>query len=165
MWELLSELVLPQIRVEVLTTLLAREIEKPHSLNIVVSRHLMFHRFLKNDYIFSLVGVGPEAIPHLRRYLEHLNSLIENGSVKTPQNLNRLPKVEKRQLILCTLGLLSDKTVYRQVMEIFLEAADDLLRAFAARALGEMKNKAAIPALKRALKDGCQVTYPTDVRF
>ena len=71
----------------------------------------------------------------------------------------------ERQLTLCTLGLLSDKTVYPQVMQVFLEIEDGYFRALAARALGKIKNKAAIPSLKRALKDGFHVTYTTDVRL
>ena len=147
----------PQIRVSALTTVLAREIEDPYSARPLPSGYITLSEYLKRQYIFALVDVGSEAIPHLKRHLEYLQPPIRKGSGSEgrPQ---RGAKVAERQLILCTLGLLSDKVVYPEVMAIFLEAEDGEIRTLAAMALEKIKNKAAIPALKRALKDDFQRT-------
>lgn len=148
-----------QIRVTVLTTVLAREIENPYSLHLIPCGYVPFSEYLKRQYIFALVDVGPEALPYLKQHLKRLKLPVANksGSVESPQSLRAKSTIVERELILCTLGLFSDKAVYPEVMAIFLEVEDGYLRSLAAMALEKIKNKAAIPALKRALKDDFRV--------
>ena len=86
-----------------------------------------------------------------------------SGSLWKPQSLKNRSNVEEKQLTLCTLGLLRDKAIYLEVMDIFLEAEDGEVRTLAAMALGKLKNRAAIPALKRALKDDFHLPVHSDV--
>ncbi len=155
----------PQIRVNVLTTVLSKEVEDPYSLNPRPVGYGTFSSYLKRQYIFALVDIGPEAIPHLRRHLSHLELRMQpgSGSLGKPQSLKNRSNVEEKQLTLCTLGLLRDKAIYLEVMDIFLEAEDGEVRTLAAMALGKLKNRAAIPALKRALKDDFHLPVHSDV--
>ena len=155
----------PQIRVNVLTTVLSKEVEDPYSLNPRPVGYGTFSSYLKRQYIFALVDIGSEAIPHLRRHLRHLELRMESGAGSSgkPQSGKNRSNVVEKQLTLCTLGLLRDKTVFPEVMDIFLEAEDGEVRTLAAMALEKLKNRAAIPTLKRALKDEFHLPVHSDV--
>ncbi len=156
----------PQIRVNVLTTVLSKEIEDPCSLNLIPNGYLTLSGYLQRQYIFALVDIGFEAIPNLRRHLKHLELRMElgSGSLGKPQSVkHRSNVVVEKQLTLCTLGFHRDKTVFPEVMDIFLETEDGYVRSLAAMALEKLNNRAAIPALKRALKDDFHVTFTTCV--
>lgn len=72
--------------------------------------------------------------------------------------------VAEMQYTLLALGSLGEKEVFLDVLALFkAEDSDGFLRRKAARALGKLKNKSAIPDLKRALEDDFHVTYRTSV--
>lgn len=155
----------PKIRVNVLTTVLSKEIENPYSLNPLPGGYGTFSCYLKRQYIFALVDVGSEAIPHLRRHLRRLEMRMEpgSGSLGKTQSVKHRSSVEEKQFAVCTLGLLRDKTVFPKVMDIFLKTEDGEVRTLAAMALEKLKNRAAIPALKRALKDDFHLPVHSDI--
>ena len=114
--------------------------------------------YIQGQYIFALRDVGAEAIPHLRKHLEQLKVSVQNISLSlgNTESLN----VEELQYTLIALGWLGDKEVFPDILEILEnEKIDGYMRQKAAMALGEINNRAAIPALKRALKDDFHVNY------
>lgn len=114
--------------------------------------------YIQGQYVFGLEDVGAEAIPHLKRHLEQLKLSVQSLSASLG-DLNSVDTVEM-QHILCALGLLRDKDVFDEVLQLLEdEEIDGYIRQTAAMALGEIQNKAAIPALKRALKDDFYVNY------
>ena len=143
----------PKNRVDVLTTVLREELENPCPIQeLIHGGYATPTVYLQGQYVFALEDVGAEAIPHLRRHLEQLRLSVQHlsPSLDNEQDV----KVVEFQHTLCALGLLRDKQVFREVLELLENKLNDgYIRQRAARALGTLKNKAAIPALTRALKD------------
>ena len=149
----------PKIRVDVLTTILRHEIENPCPVtHFIHGGYATPTVYIQGQYIFALRDVGAEAIPHLRKHSEQLKVSVQNISLSlgNTESLN----VKELQYTLIALGWLGDKEVFPDILEILEnEKIDGYMRQKAAMALGEINNRAAIPALKRALKDDFHVNY------
>ena len=149
----------PKIRVTVLTTVLRHELENPCPItHFAPGAYATPTVYIQKQYVFGLEDVGVEAIPHLRRHLDQLKLEIQNISPSLG-NQNDVRVVEF-QHTLCALGLLGDKEVFTEVLKIVEDEDEDgYMRQMATMALGQLKNKEAIPTLKRALKDDFHVIY------
>ena len=143
----------PRNRVDVLKTVLREELENPCPIQkLIHGGYVIPTVYIQGQYIFALEDIGVKAIPHLKRHLEQLRLSVQHLSPSLGND--RAEKVVEFQHILCALGLLRDKEVFRDVLELLEDRrVDGFIRQRAARALGKLGNKAAIPALTRALKD------------
>ena len=153
----------PKIRVDVLTTILRHELEYPCPVtHFIHGGYATPTVYIQKQYVFGLEDVGAKAIPHLRKRLEQLKVSVQSASrsLGNRQNVN----VAEMQYTLLALGSLGEKEVFLDVLALFkAEDSNGILRKKAAVALGKLKNKAAIPDLKRALKDDFHVSYRTCV--
>ena len=153
----------PKIRVDVLTTILRHELEYPCPVtHFIHGGYATPTVYIQKQYVFGLEDVGAKAIPHLRKRLEQLKVSVQSASrsLGNRQNVN----VAEMQYTLLALGSLGEKEVFLDVLALFkAEDSNGILRQKAAVALGKLKNKAAIPDLKRALKDDFHVSYRTCV--
>ena len=150
----------PKNRVDVLTTILRHELENPCPITgFIHGGYGTPTSYIQRQYVFGLEDVGAEAIPHLRKRLNQVKVAVQNIS----PSLGNTDTVDvtEMQHTLCALGLLGDKESFEDVLEILEdEDGDGYMRQMAAMALGKINNQAAIPALKRALKDNFRVDYP-----
>ena len=149
----------PKVRVNVLTAILREELENPCPGKIMADGWYVFPTvYLQKQYVFGLEDVGSRAIPHLRKHLVQLKLTVQNISPSLG-NTDSVDTVEI-QHTLCALGLLADKDVLKDLREVLEdEDGDGYVRQMAAVALGNIGDKSAIPALKRALKDDFHVNY------
>ena len=149
----------PKIRVTVLKTVLRHELENPCPItHFMTGAYVTPTVYIQKQYVFGLGDIGAEAIPHLKRHLEQLKVSVQNISPSLG-DLNSLD-VAEMQHVLCALGLLRDKDVFDDVLQLLEdEEVDGYIRQMATYALNKLSNKAAIPALKRALKDDFHVIY------
>ena len=154
-----DESISPKIRVTVLTTILRHELENPCPVtHFIHGGYVTPTVYIQKQYVFGLGDIGAEAIPYLRKHLEQLKVSVQNISPSLG-DLNNVDVVEMHH-ILCALGLLRDKDVFDDVLELLEdEEVDGYIRQMATLALNKLNNKAAIPALKRALKDDFHVIY------
>ena len=147
-----------------LTTILRHELENPCPVtHFIHGGYVTPTVFIQRQYVFGLENVGVEAIPHLRKRLDQLKVSVQNisPSLGNTENVD----VVEMQHTLCALGLLRDKDVFDDVLALLEdEEVDGYIRQIAAVALGNLNNKAAIPALKRALKDVFHVIHPHTAR-
>ena len=149
----------PKNRVAVLIAILRHELENPCSLtHFIHGGYIAPTGYIQRQYVFGLEDIGSRAIPHLRKHLVQLKLSIQNLSPSLG-NTESVDMVEM-QHILCALGLLADKDVLKDLLKILEdEDGDGYIRQMAARALGNIGDKSAIPALTRALKDDFHVNY------
>ena len=154
-----DESISPKIRVTVLKTVLRHELENPCPItHFMTGAYVTPTVYIQKQYVFGLGDIGAEAIPHLKRHLEQLKVSVQNISPSLG-DLNSLD-VAEMQHVLCALGLLRDKDVFDDVLQLLEdEEVDGYIRQMATYALNKLSNKAAIPALKRALKDDFHVIY------
>ena len=154
-----DESISSKIRVTVLTTVLRHELENPCPVtHFIHGGYATPTVYIQKQYVFGLGDIGAEAIPHLKRHLEQLKVSVQNLSASLG-DLNSVDVVEM-QHTLCALGLLRDKDVFDDVLELLEdEEVDGYIRQMATWALNKLNNKAAIPALKHALKDDFHVIY------
>lgn len=106
--------------------------------------YLSTAEYTKRQHEFSLEDLGPASVPLLRERLS-----VANGEVR-------------QRLAIALAGLGDDKQA-DMLIRMLDESADGNLRACAARSLGRLGRKEAIPALKRRLTDDFVVEYSTDV--
>ena len=155
-----DESISPKNRVDVLTTILRHELENPCPLTgFIHGGYGTPTSYIQRQYVFGLEDVGAKAIPHLRKHLDKVKVAVQNIS----PSLGNTDSVDvaEMQHTLCALGLLGDKETFTEVLKILKdEDGDGYMRQMAAMALGRIKNRAAIPALKRALQDDFRVDYP-----
>lgn len=155
--------ILPKNRVNALLTVLRHELENPcPRQDLIHGGYVTPTIYLQGRYLAALEDVGTVAIPHLRRHLDRLKLSVQSASrsLGNRQNVN----VAEMQYTLLALGSLGKKEVFLDVLALFkAEDSNGILRKKAAVALGKLKNKAAIPDLKRALKDDFHVSYRTCV--
>ena len=154
-----DESISPKDRVAVLTTVLKNELENPCPVtHFIHGGYATPTVYIQGQYVFALEDVGAEAIPLLKRHLEQLKVSVQNISPSLG-DLNSVD-VAEMQHILCALGLLRDKDVFDDVLELLEdEEVDGYIRQMATGALENLGNKAAIPALKHALKDNFHVNF------
>ena len=147
----------PKVRVNVLTTVLREELENPCPGDRMADGwYVLPTVYLQKQYVFGLEDIGSRAIPHLRKHLIQLKLSVQNISPSLG-NTDSVDAVEM-QHILCALGLLADKEVLKDLIKILEdEDGDGYIRQMAAKALGNIGDKSAIPALKRALNDDFHV--------
>ena len=150
----------PKNRVDVITTILRHELENPCPVTgFIYGGYATPTVYIQGQYVFGLEDIGAEAIPHLRKRLIQLKLSVQNISPSLGDT-NSVDVVEM-QHILCALGLLGDKESFDEVLKILEDKdGDGYMRQIAAIALGRIKNKTAIPALKCALRDDFRVDYP-----
>lgn len=155
-----DESISPKNRVAVLTTILRHELENPCPITgFIHGGYGTPTSYIQRQYVFGLEDIGSKAIPHLKKRLNQVKVVVQNISPSLG-NTDSVD-VEEMQHTLCALGLLGDKESFREVLKILKdEDGDGYRRQMAAMALGRIKNRAAIPALKRALKDDFRVDYP-----
>ena len=155
-----DESISPKNRVDVLTTILRRELENPCPITgFIHGGYGTPTSYIQRQYVFGLEDVGAKAIPHLRKHLDKVKVAVQNIS----PSLGNTDSVDvaEMQHTLCALGLPGDKESFTEVLKILKdEDGDGYMRQMAAMALGRIKNKVAIPTLKRALKDDFRVDYP-----
>lgn len=138
-------------QVNALTTVLREELENPcPNPGPIYGAYGPPTIYIRKQYVFALVNVGNEALPYLRQHLEQLKLAVQNLS----PSLSNQQSVATAEIQHCliSLGLLGDKEVFPEVLKL-LEIDDGYVRQMAAGALANLKNKAAIRALKRALTD------------
>ena len=155
----------PKIRVEVLTTILSHELENPYPVTrFIHGGYVTPTVYIQKQYVFGLEDIGSRAIPHLRKHLIQVKLSVQNISPSLG-DLNSVD-VAEMQHILCALGLLRDKDVFDDVLELLEdEEVDGYIRQMATGALENLGNKAAIPALKHALKDNSHVNFHVHSRI
>ena len=155
-----DESISPKNRVDVLTTILRRELENPCPITgFIHGGYVTPTGYIQRQYVFGLEDVGAKAIPHLRKRLDKVKVAVQNISPSLG-NTDTVD-VEEMQHTLRALGLLGDEESFTEVLKILKdEDGDGYMRQMAAMALGRIKNKGAIPTLKRALKDDFRVDYP-----
>ena len=155
-----NESISPKDRVAVLTTVLRNELENP--CPITHFKHGSYATptvYIQGQYVFAFEDIGAEAILYLKRHLQQLKVSVQNIS----PSLGNTESVDvaEMQHVLCALGLLRDKDVFDDVLALLEDKkVDGYMRQMATWALNKLNNKAAIPALKRALKDDFHVIYP-----
>ena len=149
----------PKVRVDVLTTVLREELENPCPGESLGDGKIgPPTAIIQKRYVFCLEDIGSRAIPHLRKHLIQLKLSVQNISPSLG-NTDSVDAVEM-QHIQCALGLLADKDVLKDLIKILEdEDGDGYIRQMAAVALGNIGDKLAIPALKRALNDDFHVNY------
>ena len=154
-----DESISPKNRVDALKAVLRDELENPCPIQEFIESGIGTPTvYIQKQYVFGLEDIGTGAIPYLRRHLDQLKLEIQNMSPSLG-NQNDVRTVEL-QYILCALGLLTNTDVLRDLIKIVEdEDGDGYIRQTAARALGKIGDKSAIPVLKRALKDDFSVDY------
>ena len=137
----------PKIRVTVLTTILRHELENPCPVtHFIHGGYVTPTVYIQRQYVFGFEDIGVRAVPHLRRNLVQLKLTVQNISPSLG-NTDSVDTIEI-QHILCALGLLADKDVLKDLLEILEdEDGDGYIRQMAAKALGNVGDKSSIPAL------------------
>ena len=154
-----DESIWPKNRMDALKAVLREELENPCPLQeFIHGGYATPTVHIQGQYLFGFQDIGTEAIPYLRRHLDQLKLEIQNISPSLG-NQNDVRVVEL-QYILCALGLLGDKESFTEVLTIVEDEDEDVsIRQKAIMALEKLKNKEAIPALKRALKDDFRIDF------
>ncbi len=134
-------------RVKIQILMLAKELEEPTSHERIHGGIASITEYLQGQYIRALADIGSEAIPFLRQHLQ----VLEKAKKKT--------RVLESQCTLLSLGLLKADRVRPHIEEILLKDKDGMQRALAAYVLDKMEDKAAIPALIKALRDDFHVKH------
>jgi hypothetical protein len=136
-----------QEKVDILIKALDDEIKNPTSNNYVRGTgYATVTESLKTHYMLGLEDIGAPVIPFLKEKLK-----ISHGELK------------KR--IQITLGHLGDQDVYSDMVDLLSYDNDGYIRSSAARALGDIGNKDAIPVLLKAIHDPFVVPSGSDVFF
>jgi HEAT repeat protein len=130
-----------ETRVNLILNELEKECRNPTSLEFDEDSYAPITECIKCRYRIIIEDIGTSAIPFLKKRMKK-------------------SKGEFKQRLVITLGFLKEQSVYSDLINILTKEKDGWLRAWAARALGILGNKNAIPFLKEALKDEFFVIPP-----
>lgn len=108
--------------------------ECDHPISEKLHGYVTESEYLIRQYVFALENIGPSVIPSIKEILGSAGGKFRNR-------------------LIVVLGSLDDETVYWDLKEMLTKSDDGFTRAAAARALGKLGNKDAIPVLREALKD------------
>lgn len=131
----------PQRKVKLLLNALQKQIYQP-DFTIEEGMYVPNFEAFKRQYIFAIEKIGIEAVPVLKDELT-------------------TSSIVYRDYIYIILGTLKQTEVYENVANILNNAKDGWIRASAARSLGLIGNKEAIPLLKEVLDDPFMVKSST----
>lgn len=133
------------LRVDEVLNALKKEIQKPSSLEKLRGSYATVTEYIRRQYILALSDIGYQAIPYLKQALTESTSIIE------------------KQYMLIALGFLKDEEVFSELCDMVINEKEGYIRYGAARALGNIGNKDAIPLLLEMLHDPFVVPSGLDV--
>lgn len=135
----------PEEKVDILLKALEKEILHPASKRHARGTgYATITESLKIHYMLGLKDIGASVIPILQEKLPTMQG-------------------ELKKKIQITLGYLGNKNVYSDMADLLSYDKDGYIRAGAARALGDIGNKEAIPLLLKALHDPFAVPSGIDI--
>lgn len=135
----------PEKKVDILLEALEKEIQHPTSnRHARGSGYATITESLKIHYMLGLTDIGAPAIPYLNQILQDSQG-------------------EKKWRLEIVLARLGRKDLYPNIVNMLLHEKNGYIRAMAARTLGDIGNKDAIPFLLKALHDPFAVPSGSDV--